>query len=508
MMDERQINKAYDIAVWLEGLRRSSNAAFFPLYHDMHRYLVLKGGAGSGKSVFCARKVVERCVHEAGHRFMVVRKVKDSLRESCFDLLLKTISEHYPQLRIHKTEVPMAITLPNGSKIIFVGLNDVERLKSINEVSGVWIEEASELLEDDFSQIDLRLRGECVGGYFQIMLSFNPISAMHWLKKRFFDVYDADVLTHESNYKDNAFIDEQYKRTLESYRDKDPYYYMVYVLNQWGVTGQTVFDAGLVAKRLDEDRPLVRVGEFEYDYDGLEMRNIRWVDRDDGAIEIYVEVDKATPYVIGGDTAGEGSDKFVGQVIDNTNGVQVAMLRQTYDEDLYAKQMYCLGMYYNEALIGIETNYSTYPVRELGRLRYPKQYVREIFDNFDGSIRHSWGFNTNSKTRPELIAGLVKAFREQYNIINSEITLNEMLTFVRNPKRGMRPEAESGAHDDCVMALGIAHIIRGQQRMTREVLVEHGKKFEWTDDMWEDYMHADYITRERIIEAWGRPQLV
>ena len=506
-----QISEAYRIAKWLEGLKATTNDTFFPLYADTSRFLVLKGGAGSGKSQFAARKGVERCVHEPGHRWLVVRKVKDSLRDSCFDLILDTFAKYHPTLSIRPTQQPMHISLPNGSQIIFAGLNDIERLKSINEVSMMWIEEASELSEEDFSQLDLRLRGEPVGGYFQMMLSFNPISATHWLKRRFFDE-DApdrfDACIHNSTYKDNRFIDDKYKARLESYKDKDPYYYMVYCLNQWGVTGSTVFNAELVAKRLEENIQPLRTGDFVYDYDGLRISNAKFIENDDGAIAIYEEPKPGYPYVGGGDTAGDGSDKFVGQFIDNTNGKQVARLRHTYDEDLYAHQMYCLGMYYNEALIGIETNFSTHPVKELERLNYPRQYIREVPDNFDHSIRHSWGFNTNSKTRPDMIANLVKAFREDYTIVNDYETLCEMLTFIRNPKKNMRPEAEEGAHDDCVMALAIAHQIREQQDMHAPELIEPSRRIKWEEDMLEDYYNADDETKLKIEKEWGRPKYV
>jgi len=225
-----------------------------------------------------------------------------------------------------------------------------------------------------------------------------------------------------------------------------------------------------------------------------------------GAIAIYKDVDRRIPYVIGGDTAGEGSDQFTGQVLNNITGEQVARLKQSYDEDLYARQMYCLGMYYNKALIGIETNFSTHPVKELERLGYPNQYIREIPDNFEHSIRHSWGFNTNAKTRPLLIADLVKAFREDYTIVNDYQTLSEMLTFVRNPKKNMRAEAEAGAHDDLVIALGIAHQIRGQQDICYyDVPQGKQEKIVWTNDMWEDYWNADELNKAKIIREWGEP---
>ena len=208
-------------------------------------------------------------------------------------------------------------------------------------------------------------------------------------------------------------------------------------------------------------------GSRSLSYDGVELSNIRWESDPDGYVKLYSLPEKLVPYVIGGDTAGEGSDSFVAQVLDNRTGAQVATLRHTFDEDVYARQIFCLGMYYNTALIGVETNFSTYPVRELERLHYPRQYVRETVDEYTHKYKHSYGFRTDGKTRPEIIAGLIKVVREDPELVTDETTLLEMLTFVRNEE--FRPEAEAGAHDDCVMALAIAHYIRPQQSYAVEV---------------------------------------
>lgn len=505
-INTEMIDKAYEIAKWLENLRATSNEVFMPLFADTSRYLVLKGGAGSGKSYFAARKVIERCIAESGHRWLVVRKTKESIRDSCYNLLLMTLDKHYAHEVWSKTQTPMTIRFNNGSEIIFCGLNDVEHLKSINAVTGIWAEEASEMVEDDFLQLDIRMRGEPAGGYFQIILSFNPISVVHWLKKRFFDRYDANVIVSESTYKDNRFIDEQYKKLLEGYKDIDPYFYMVYCLNQWGTAGDTVFAGNLLADRIAANIQPIRIGDFEYEDNGITLSDIKFVPSANGAIKIYRDVDKRIPYVIGGDTAGDGSDQFTGQVLDNITGEQVAVLRQSYNEDLYARQIHCLGLYYNKALVAIESNFSTHPIKELERLGYPNQYIREIPDTYDHTLRSSWGFNTNSKTRPLLIADLVKAFREDSTIVSDYNTLSEMLTFVRNPKKNMRAEAESGAHDDLVMALGIAHQARGQQEISYyDTGIGGEKKTRWSDDMWHDYYEADDMTRVRITREWGEP---
>ena len=119
-----------------------------------------------------------------------------------------------------------------------------------------------------------------------------------------------------------------------------------------------------------------------------------------------------------------------------------------------------MGTCYNTALLAVETNFSSYPIRELERLGYPRQYVRQTEDSFTHRPTRSYGFKTTSVTRPLLIAGLVEVVRDHPEWLNDRDTLEEMLTFVRN-QRG-RPEAQQGAHDDCVMALGIAYYVRAQ----------------------------------------------
>ena len=301
-----------------------------------------------------------------------------------------------------------------------------------------------------------------------MVLTFNPVSVLHWLKLRFFDRQDPRALVLKSTYKDNQFLDEDYKRTLEGYKDTDPYYYSVYCLGEWGVLGQTIFDAQKVSERLSQLTGPVKRGEFTfatwYSPEANEVliddSTIRWVEMDTGPIQIYQEPAPGGAYVIGADTAGEGSDFNVGQVIDHITGQQVCTIRGQMDEDLFAKQLYCLGKHYHTALLSVEANFSSYPIRELERLRYPRQYVRQAEDSFTHRIRQSYGFKTSSVTRPLVIAGLVEVVREHPEWLNDRDTLNEMLTFVRNENG--RPEAQEGAHDDCVMSLGIAYYTRGR----------------------------------------------
>ena len=222
-------DKQTSTAAWYARMKAENNAAFMPLYFDQHRYLVLKGGGGSGKSIFAGRKVLERVTSEPGHRWLVCRKVQRTIRESCFKQLIGQLSDHYPASGYRVNKSDLLITLANGSEIIFAGLDDVEKLKSIYNITGIWIEEASELTEADFNQLDIRLRGE-TDYYKQIILSFNPVSITHWLKKRFFDRKEPRARVHESTYKDNRFLDAEQIQVLEGYKETDEYYYDVYCL--------------------------------------------------------------------------------------------------------------------------------------------------------------------------------------------------------------------------------------------------------------------------------------
>lgn len=271
-------------------------------------------------------------------------------------------------------------------------------------------------------------------------------------------------------------------------------------------TGKSVFDKEKIAHRIEEikDRKPIKKGYFLYNYQNSKVSNIEWIDDVDGYITIYEEPKEGYPYVIGGDTAGEGSDYFIGQVTDNTNDNQVAILEQELAEDIYAFQMYCLGMYYNQALIGIETNYSTYPVMKLSELNYPNQYVRkESPDKFTGKLTNSYGFETNKKTRPVLFSLLVKHVRDNIEKINDFNTLVEMLTIIKNEKG--KPEAQQGYHDDHTLALGINLCISDQQ--TTEIKKKaKNKKIEWTQDMLDDYYRANLELKKKMEELYGKPR--
>ena len=341
---KEEFDRQYAIAKWWNNLCETNNETFLPLFFCESRYLVLMGGAGSGKSIFAGRKLIERAVTEKHHRILVTRKVARTLRDSCFKQLCSQLAQYYPKVKWTSNKSDLVISIEDtGSEFIFAGLDDTEKLKSIYGITLVWIEEASEIEEADFAELDRRMRGE-TEYYKQIIISFNPISVTHWLKRRFFDRSSPDVTTHKSTYLDNRFLPAEDRKVLEEFKFTDPYQYSVYCLGEWGVTGKTVFDGEKVQHQLDLDISPVMTGEFIYRYDGLSVTDIEFEERPGGVCLIYEKPVEGVPYVIGGDTAGEGCDDFVAQVIDNRDGHQVATLRHKYDEDRSARRGEGLGV--------------------------------------------------------------------------------------------------------------------------------------------------------------------
>lgn len=442
------------------------NDKYIPYLDNEDRYLVFYGGGSSGKSYFIVQRYIYKILKQKMN-LLVVRQTGNTNRNSTFALFKQIISQWNLSKQFKINESDLRIKCVNGNEIIFSGLDDTEKLKSVTfesgELTDIWVEEATETLEEDINQLKVRLRGG--KSKKQIVLSFNPVNINHWIKRHFIDSRLATVC--HSTYKDNKFLTEEDKETLEGFKDTDIYYYNVYCLGEWGVLGKTYFNAEKVSNRISQVREPIKTGSFLYDYDGIKITNIRWLNETNGFIKVYEEPKANYPYVIGGDTAGEGSDYFIGQVLDNTNGKQVAVLKKQFDEDEYARQMYCLGIYYNTALEGIEANFSTYPIKELERLTYKKQFIREREDNYTNKPVKAYGFKTTGITRPLILAQLQSIINDHIELINDKETLEEMLTFVRNEKG--RPEAQEGAHDDLVMALAIAYYIRTQQDMTAKI---------------------------------------
>jgi len=231
-------------------------------FYNKSRFLILYGAAGSGKSYFAAQKILTRILSEVPHNILVVRKVAATLRHSVFALFKKLINEESLDSFFKINESNLEITALNGNKIIFKGLDDPEKIKSITGITSIWVEEATELREEDLEQLNLRLRGE-TKHYKQIIITFNPVSAHHWLKKRFFDKKKDNVYFLKTIYKDNPFIDEEYKKQLESLAIENPHYYKIYALGEWGNL------EGLIYPAYDEIEEMPQF--FEDEFIGLDF---------------------------------------------------------------------------------------------------------------------------------------------------------------------------------------------------------------------------------------------
>lgn len=257
------------------------------------------------------------------------------------------------------------------------------------------------------------------------------------------------------------------------------------------VSGTSVFDKEKIILRLETIPKPLKTGYFSYTYNdtkpvGQKISNIKWVDDPNGYINIYEEPKPPTQtkYCIGGDTAGDGSDYYTGHVLDAKTGKQVAVLKQQFDADLYTKQMYCLGKYYKDALIGIEANFDSFPIMELQRLGYRNQFVREKIDEYSGKTEKKFGFKTTSITRPTILSNLVEIVREHIGLINDKDTLEELLAIIKNEKG--RIEAPVGGHDDQMMGLAIAYFIRNQVIFMPTTEVKKEYVFNFEDEINED----------------------
>lgn len=225
-----------------------ANRCFEEPDRSQKRYIVMKGSAGSGKSVDTAQHYIARLMVDKGRNLLCIRKSDVTNRDSTFaelqGAIFRLLGDRYRSYwKINASN--MILECINGNQILFRGMNDEkqrEKLKSITfkrgKLTDVWIEEATELTQADFEIIDDRLRGELPEGlFYQIRMTFNPVSSSHWIKKSFFDVSDYDVLTHHSTYLDNRFIDDAYKRRMERRKRIDPEGYRIYGLGEWGEVG-------------------------------------------------------------------------------------------------------------------------------------------------------------------------------------------------------------------------------------------------------------------------------
>jgi phage terminase large subunit len=228
------------------------NPHFREINHTKRRYRVLRGSAGSGKSVDVAQDYIMKLsdMKYKGANLLCIRKVDATNRNSTFAELVGAINRIYGEQANdywHVMYSPLSLRCHvTGNEVIFRGVYDArdrEKLKSINFVNGklvwIWVEEATELMESDVDILDDRLRGilENLNLYYQITFTFNPVSAVHWIKAKYFDIVHPDVITHHSTYLQNRFIDAAYHRRMMMRKERDPDGYRIYGLGEWGETG-------------------------------------------------------------------------------------------------------------------------------------------------------------------------------------------------------------------------------------------------------------------------------
>ena len=218
-------------------------------WHFTGRYRVVKGSRASKKSKTAALNLIWRIMRFPGANALVVRKVYRTLKDSCFAELKWAIRRLEVDAFWEEKVSPLELCyLPTGQRIFFRGMDDPMKITSIAVSTGVlcwlWVEEAYEISrESDFDLINESIRGTVPPPLFkQTTLTFNPWNEHHWLKKRFFDVADPDVLAITTDYRCNEFLDEADRRLFEEMKRRDPRRYQVAALGEWGVSEGLVYE--------------------------------------------------------------------------------------------------------------------------------------------------------------------------------------------------------------------------------------------------------------------------
>lgn len=205
------------------------------------RINVFYGGAGSGKSVFVTQKMIYK-LFKSKRKCLVVRKVGATIRASIFEEFKTRLSEMdiLKYCKINKTD--MTIELPNGSVFIMRGLDDQEKIKSISGIDDIVIEEATELTQEDFEQLNLRLRSKKKEQ--QIHLMFNPVSKQNWVYKYFnFDTGKTPKNTSviKTTYTDNVFLPKAYVENMERLKETNYSWWKIYANGEFSTLDKRVF---------------------------------------------------------------------------------------------------------------------------------------------------------------------------------------------------------------------------------------------------------------------------
>lgn len=206
------------------------NEKYYPMLFDYsRRWEVYKGSAGSGKSHFIAQKLVLKAL-QSPRRVLVCRRYAVTMKNTVYQLFVDAVT--FLQINKMCKIIENEITLPNGSKFIFCGLDDETKLLSLQNISDIFIEEVFEANKDIIEQLNLRLRGKAENQ--QLIMAFNPISSKHWL----YDFCEINppksFYYNQSTYKDNRYLNSEYIEQLEDLLKRNPRKGKVFVLGEWG----------------------------------------------------------------------------------------------------------------------------------------------------------------------------------------------------------------------------------------------------------------------------------
>lgn len=233
------------IKINIPNPRNVFNKKIFEILYDYRSATeVHYGGASSGKSHGVVQKVVYKAISNWKHprKVLFLRKVATTIKDSIFEDVQACLSDFgiLEHCKINHTDY--RITLPNKAVFIFKGMDNPEKVKSIKGVSDIVMEEATEFTLDDYTQLTLRVR-EKKHKFKQIFLMFNPVSKLNWVFKYFFETskVDEDIKIIHSTYKDNNFLDDSVRNTLEMLSDRNPAYYKIYALGDFATLDKLVF---------------------------------------------------------------------------------------------------------------------------------------------------------------------------------------------------------------------------------------------------------------------------
>lgn len=248
----------------LQLSKKIFNSAYYDdLFDYLYRYQVFYGGAGSGKSHYVFQKVTTKAL-STKRKVLVIRKVARTLKDSCFQMLLDTLS-YFQLLSLCKVNnTTMTIELPNGSVFLFKGLDDSEKIKSITGITDIIIEEATEITQDEFIQLDLRLRARVSN--LQIYLMFNPVSKVNWCYKHWFaNGTPPNTKIVKTTYLDNRFLPAEYIQSLERMKQTNYTYWKIYANGEFASLDKLVFTNWEVGDYAAEPKDLLLAGlDFGY----------------------------------------------------------------------------------------------------------------------------------------------------------------------------------------------------------------------------------------------------